>query len=829
MKQIDQFKAALVAASLFFASHASAIDGAFYGTNYTVPFAHSYRALNSLGIDPKSAIDKDVYHFSRLGLNAFRLHLWDVELSDSVGNLLDNDHLDCLDYLIFKLEQRNISIVLTAQTNFGNGYPERNSNPNNAYSYKYDKCDIHDNASAVKAQERYISTLVKHVNKYTGKKYSDDNCILALEINNEPCHSSDKKAITEYINRMIKALKHAGWRKDIFYNVSHNLDRTSAFFDAKIDGATFQWYPLGLVSGHQLHGNFLPFVDEYNIPFDSLLNKNKVDKIVYEFDPADNLYSYLYPAAARSFRAAGFKWITQFAYDPIDIAWANTEYQTHYLNLAYTPNKAIGMMIAAEVVKQTPLGSNFGKYPQNTKFGNFTIDPKNDLATLNNDSIYYYTNSYFDTPKDISLLRHIAGVGSSTIVKYNGSGAYFVDKIDEHTWRLEVMPDIILTRDPFEKTSLKRKLGEIIYNNRQISISLNNLSENFSYRDIAKPTIGTATNHSFFVSPGVYLLSDDAERLLNYSPKDKYGDGTKSIGEYVAPKADKQEYNIIHTPKSHIKQGDILNISATVLGEGLDSVYIYPADVSFWRAQNNLIKMNHIGYQQFEASIPIISKQYNYNIVAFYKDRTITYPSMSEGTPLDWDFPANNNFYHTYVYRDEDPIPALVVSPNNDGAIFGVLADNWAGASFRYEQRCPLEQDVYKFEIKHDSDAEIAIISKDISELVKDRNLSSLKIKLGEVHGFKNLYIGLVTNDGFTFKADILSKPSIQTLNLDKFELTSTINPRNVYPLFINRIFTPESSLHASFKLCNVDNIIIVGQRSDDDAYAEIYGISIEN
>ncbi len=53
-------------------------------------------------------------------------------------------------------------------------------------------------------------------------------------------------------------------------------------------------------------------------------------------------------AMVRTFRTAGFQWITQFAYDPMDIAYANTEYQTHFLNLAYTPHKTISMKIAAE-------------------------------------------------------------------------------------------------------------------------------------------------------------------------------------------------------------------------------------------------------------------------------------------------------------------------------------------------------------------------------------------------------------------------------------------------------------------------------------------------
>ena len=46
-----------------------------FGVNYTVPFAHAYRSAERLGIDPKKEIDKDVYHFSRLGFDLYRLHV----------------------------------------------------------------------------------------------------------------------------------------------------------------------------------------------------------------------------------------------------------------------------------------------------------------------------------------------------------------------------------------------------------------------------------------------------------------------------------------------------------------------------------------------------------------------------------------------------------------------------------------------------------------------------------------------------------------------------------------------------------------------------------
>src|SRR5437868_979112 len=83
-------------------------EASFFGVNYTVPFAYGYRSHKALGKDLKKAIDEDVYHLSRLGLDAFRVHMWDVEITDSTGNLLQNEHLDLFDYLLSRLQQKNI-------------------------------------------------------------------------------------------------------------------------------------------------------------------------------------------------------------------------------------------------------------------------------------------------------------------------------------------------------------------------------------------------------------------------------------------------------------------------------------------------------------------------------------------------------------------------------------------------------------------------------------------------------------------------------------------------------------------------------------------------
>jgi hypothetical protein len=63
-------------------------EAAFFGVNYTTAFAYAYRAHKALNVDLEKAIQQDVYHMARLGLDAFRVHVWDTEISDTLGNLI---------------------------------------------------------------------------------------------------------------------------------------------------------------------------------------------------------------------------------------------------------------------------------------------------------------------------------------------------------------------------------------------------------------------------------------------------------------------------------------------------------------------------------------------------------------------------------------------------------------------------------------------------------------------------------------------------------------------------------------------------------------------
>lgn len=793
-------------------------EASFFGVNYTLPFAHAYRALGYLGLDRKAAIDKDVYHITRLGLNAYRIHLWDVELTDEQGNLLENEHLDLMDYLIAKLKERNIHIVITAQTNFGNGYPERNIQTG-GFSYKYDKCDVHSHPEAITAQETYLHNLVKHINPYTGIAYKDDPSIVGFEINNEPCHSGTKEEVKAYINRMLEAIHRTGNRKPVFYNVSHNEYVVEAYYETAIQGTTYQWYPIGLVSGQTQQGNFLPYIDRYDISFaDKVKGFHKKARLIYEFDPADIMYSYMYPAMARTFRMAGFQWVTQFAYDPMDIAYANTEYQTHFLNLAYTPHKAISMKIAAEAARNLRRGESYGSYPQDTLFGDgFRVSYTENLSELNNGRKYYYSNNTHSLPQNASQLMSIAGCGSSPVVHYEGTGAYFIDCLEAGVWRLEVMPDAVTVSDPFAKPSLAKEVVSIIYGCWDMALQIPDLGESFTLTALNKEnqrkeeTVKDGVIRN--LQPGVYLL-----KRKNCTPKQNWTTDSRwnsiRLGEFAAPSPHTTDYKVIHNPAQVTEADRDLTILAQVVGNtSPDSVIIYTDKVSFWNDHNPSIKMKRISGYSYQATIPAAELQegcFKYNIIVCRGDSTRTYPAGNsvkgfssgiKGNPLDWDYTADS-YWTTRIVAPDSPIQLLSVTDTHSG-IEAYTLPEWNDLKRTLIDFSPIEKPLLRFAFTSKGEKTQHFLRKSIQDVLKERKgkLKSCTTLCIRVNRHKNLpegfYAGFITSDGYTYKT-ICSTPSpegIIRIPLKKLHQADTALLPIAYPTFLKQYFHPETDI----------------------------------
>ena len=640
-------------------------EATFWGVNYTVPFAYSYRAHKALGVDPGQAIREDVYHLSRLGLDAFRVHVWDTEISDSLGNLLDNEHLRLFDFLLAELKQRNIRIILTPIAFWGNGYPERDEQTP-GFSRVFGKGRATINDTAIRAQENYLRQFFRHVNPYTKLTYQDDPDVIAVELNNEPSHSGPKSGVTAYINRLVTVMKTNGWTKPLFYNISQNPWYADAVAASGVDGFSFQWYPVGLVAGHESKGNFLPNVDKYTIPYDTIPAYHHKAKMAYEFDAADLLQSDMYPAMARSFRGAGLQWATQFAYDPIHLAYANTEYQTHFLNLAYTPSKAISLLIASRAFHLLPLNKSYGSYPADSVFDVFRVSYRNNLSQMNADTAFYYSNTTEDKPLHPSSLLHIAGVGSSPVVHYEGYGAYFLDRLSAGVWRLEVMPDAITVRDPFEKASPAKEVVRIQWESQLMQILLPDLGNHFSVRPLnsGNDWSATATDSGFLIRPGAYLIVQQGKETGHWTADSR--PGLWRLGEFVAPPqaartpaqaartpapadstpapADSTP-TLVYDPRSEISAGKPDTIRITVAG--LDPEDKVSLQLTGTRPMRPIPFQRNSAYN-YSAGLPVellTPGILNYRILIQKGSDYYSYPGNYKGNPSDWDY------YHTDSYE----------------------------------------------------------------------------------------------------------------------------------------------------------------------------------
>ena len=647
---------------------------ALFGVNYTAPFAYSYRAIQKLGVNHEQAIAQDVYHLARLGVDAFRVHVWDVEISDTAGNLQNNEHLRLLDFLVNQLKRRGIRIILTPIAYWNNGYPEKDSGT--GFSSIYSKGEAYVNPRAIAAQERYLTQFLNHRNPYTNALNREDRDIIAFEVCNEPRYHKPEEQVTSFANRMAAAIRATGCRKPVFYNVSENPDVYQAVLNAKVEGITYQWYPQGLVSNHTLRGNFLPYVDQYPIPYRQDARFASKAKMVYEFESADIIQPVMYPFMARSFREAGFQWATQFAYDPLPLAYANTEYQTHYLNLAYTPAKALSLLIAGKVFRNVQRGQQFQRYPQDSVFGDFRVSYRQGLSEMNSAEEFYYTANTSTTPKQPAKLRHVAGVGSSAAVRYGGLGAYFLDRLAPGVWRLEVMPDAVAIRDPFEKASLSKPVTQIAWNEQPLQLSLPDLGPAFSLTALndgntadLRTTDGRTTVH-----PGVYLVAAAGKSTEAFTPRSTFNG--MELREFAAPARSVMDPQVRHSAPVQAAAGQLLRLTATISD-------LAPADSVFLVAQHyygrtRTLPMARPAYATVEATVPaelLYAGQLRYWMVVKKGAQTTTFPGGFSGQPRDWNY-AHAEHWEVPIVAAGTPLPLFQASRDQDQIEARGLANN---------------------------------------------------------------------------------------------------------------------------------------------------------
>jgi hypothetical protein len=557
---------------------------------------------------------------------------------------------------------------------------------------------------------------------------------------------------------------------------------------------SFGWYPTSLVAGHTLKGNFLQAVDAYPDMLRAELAQRP--RIVYEFDQADLLSGYLYPAMARTFRSVGAQFATMFAYDMLRTAPYNLGWQTHYLNLVHTPRKAVSAVIAAEAMRRLPRMQAYGRYPDDVHFGDFRVDYDSDSSELNAADAFMNAGPTTSSSRDPKSLRRIVGVGSSGLVGYEGTGAYFLDKVREGIWRLEVYPDEVLVRDPFEQPRPDKVVSRLLYRSWPMTIHLPDLGTQFFVAPVKVPQAEgaparRAENASFSVEPGVWLLTKGAtiDRSTLPSRINRVGFDEYHLNERI-------EYpDLIQSlaPKEFLAGAPVdirVRVANTVL----------PDKVRLWvraagaRTFGDPIEMSRLQGNDYHASLQpqkLDAGLYEFVVSCRTAGRISTFPGAVPQEPNEWPFQTDV----LWTFRVSPPGAALrLLNPRKDYSQLSFVrpGEQYRTAFFRIVPGETADESALSLTLPAlgndtpDRYAAALYIGDAIADRTAQvRRADSLEIKLrAEGGAHKILEVALIEKDGSAWSTAIAAGGAWATVSipLSTLQISRSIHIPTPYP-----------------------------------------------
>ncbi len=737
-----------------------------FGANYVVTTASDYRAAGYLHADRKRMIDEDMAQFARMGWDGLRLTFWgDWESSDSAGNLIANDHLDLLDYLVARATERGIYMLFSPIQLYGSNWPDAlDDTTAPGFGRRFGKGRMGTDAAALAAQVNYLRQILNHVNPYTRIALKDEPSILFIELVNEPWHHPDDlPGSIHYINALTDAVRSTGCQKLIFYNVSQDFRIAEAIRRSEAQGVTFGWYPTGLNAGHELEGNYLRGTDAY--PDMLRPELARLPRIVYEFDSPDLRTGTMYPAMARTFRTVGTQFAAMFAYDMLATASRNLGWQTHYLSLVYTPRKAMSAIIAAEAMRRLPRMQDYGPYPRNTRFGDFHISYDGDLGggELVARDAFLYTSSTSAKPPAPAALQRIAGYGSSSTVSYEGAGIYFLDKVRPGVWRLEVYPDAVPVRDPFEPPSPDKIVTRAISRAWPMTVTLPDLGPSFTVQPVTagNPQTTRANGGAVTVTPGVYVLSAAGPVDVATLP---VRIGYLGFKEYHAPATDTVPLSVLSLAEPQYLAGNDVELKARIVDQvppDSAKLFVRPAPAGSYRR----LSMHPAGGYAYLAAIPARSLRegpYQFLITVYRGDSTTTFPGATPGKPTDWNY-SNQAAWRFEVVAKTTPL--RLFDPGGDAArlTFTRIGDAGRRGLFRVALSPATGQPIFHLELPVDTSgwsppdytASLVIKSRILARQETITGAKDLRLRLHGLGARQTLHVTLMEDDGTSWTAAV--------------------------------------------------------------------------
>lgn len=467
----------------------------------------------------KTITDNNLDQVKRLGANLIRCHLTPADFTDAQGNLVETPYLKVLDYMVQGARKRGIYVTLTLINHMSNAYIKE-SVFNNCKKQEW----VMD-PDVVGCSKTYVEQLMKRVNPYTNSTYASEKAIAYWELINEPSFyeydgSSNplpatgavrdaynafieadalpdskvsynkfrKESITEYIDTMNSVIRNSGGRQPIIwshnwpkYRNSSRMDIFEGVLASDIDGVSLCSYPgQNLVSSDYWNNpkdltdyDFTTWFQENGYDWLNQAEYSGKAKVIYEFETFFNQSSYLYPIMSLFFRSYGFQAASMWTYTMQE--YAQYHAGSHFLSLTCTPKKAASFMVAGKIFKDTQPGIAFPENPNEQVASKYAISKSRDLSIYSDEDYLYYSGDVTSW-NSISIsdeVKHVAGVGNSKIVKYSGSGLFFIDETTDGLY-ITLEPNYKWLQEPWNSKAAGQVTSLDYYSKNVISIYLKN-------------------------------------------------------------------------------------------------------------------------------------------------------------------------------------------------------------------------------------------------------------------------------------------------------------------------------------------------------------------
>jgi len=533
-----------------------------WGVNYYAPFNHNYYNLEEMGVDHLRAIDRDIADFKRMGINFVRMHIYDREISDIEGHLVDNHHLEVFDYLIERLFQEDIYVMITPivwynsvalQKSVTDGYAYWNAGAAETFGFSnlYQAHEMIWNEKALSAQCIYLNEFFAHVNRFGKKRLDEYEHVAIIEVTNEAIYPTDeliselrkadktnpfkkqeaqlvelydqylaerslestKEEATKYCANLVLSFLNRTFRiVDCFFG--ETIIKTHIFyhFEEKEFFEMLDHAPINAVSITAYTPNHFDtgYHDDFNVleelrrlrDYYTPLKKLKKAFICYEFDMPTTLTNYSFGAFAYMLASFGAQAAAYFTYTPVDVSEYNPGWIVHYLNFYHTPKKAVSLAAGARIFKETKLEELLPQSDVLWESEQFTVDKEMDLVVYQNEDCFFYSESTEVAVKVVP--KEILGSGNCMFLKRNGNGILILIKRSDEELSLTVLPNQKFVNDPFRGKSFRNMANRYVNTNTESVVS----------RLIERPDQITV-NYPGFETFEVIACSENKEEVLS--------------------------------------------------------------------------------------------------------------------------------------------------------------------------------------------------------------------------------------------------------------------------------------------------------------------------